>query len=289
MSELSCQVDLHNRPTDKPLTVGDAFTLQCDGDIGTPLKDNAQFVFEIEESTYTMHVLAVQESTEKNIKLLVTSYKPGDYTSQSLKISDGTNTVITQGVSWRVSSVLDPKAGEPKPVPSMGPFLISYPLWFWLTIGAIVIALGGLFGWVFYRRTKARRLAAEIESFMTMLTPFGQFSRDMRTLARQIDKLKSETAKAPLLQKLDEDFRSYLVRELKVPAHKYSSSQILRAIKKSNRRVYDEGGVDLRRVLSEFKKANQESEKIAARDCEDLFHLSRQVAEKIYNIKRKAT
>jgi hypothetical protein len=174
-------------------------------------------------------------------------------------------------------------------VPSQGPFAISYPLWFWLIWFALFACVVGLVSWILYRRSQARRLASEIESFMTMLTPFGQYSRDMRVLSRQIEKIKSDDDKTMVLQKLEAEFRHYLVRELKVPAHSQTDKQILREIRKQHRKIYDQGGADLRRALSELSKANQDQSRLAAKDCEDLFHLSRLVAEKIYNLKRKAT
>lgn len=290
MNELSCQVDLQLRPPDKPITVGDPFVLICDGEIGeSPLKANTQFIFEVDESKYILHVLGVKESSQKNVKLLVTSYKPGDYKNQSLKLSDGVTTVITQGVSWKVNSILNPNEKDPKPFMSEGPFLIHYPLWFWLALSVVVAFFIGVFGFFLYRRSQQKRLKAELESFTTMLTPFGQFSRDMRAIARRMDHLQLDaTEVSALVQKLNDDFRYYLIRELKIPAHKYSDAQILRAIKADHRNLYDSNRSDIRRVLSEFHKANQDKQNIRSKDCEDLFFLSRTVAEKIYNSKRKA-
>lgn len=299
MSELSCQIDLQGRAPDKGLTVGDPFLLICDGEINRemnggmvsqPLQSNTQFIFEVDESKYTLHVLAVKESSPQNVKLLVTSYKPGEYKNQSLKLSDGVTTVITQGVSWKVNSILNPQEKEPKPFPSEGPFLIHYPLWFWVTLAVVTIFLVGAIWTIFYRRKKQKQLLAELESHMTMLTPFAQFSRDMRLAARLIEASKPDTTSrsGELVKKLSDDFRLYLVRELKVPAHKFSDGQILRAIKKNHRHLYDVNRSDIRRVLSEFTKASQDNQKIKSKDCEDLFYLSRTVAEKIYNTKRKA-
>lgn len=290
MSELNCQVDLEGRPPDKGLTVGDPFLLNCDGDMGGgALKPNTQFVFEIEESKYTLHILAVKESTLQNAKLLVTSYKPGDYKNQSLKLSDGATTVITQNVSWKVNSILNPQEKDPKPFASTGPFLIDYPLWFWIVLAVVFVALTGVAGAIFYRRKKQRQLLAELESFMTKLTPFGQFSRDMRVIARQMDRAKPEVINTgELVKKLSDDFRLYLVRELKVPAHKFSDAQVLRMIKKNHRNIYESNRSDIRKILSELTQANQEHQKNRLKDCEDLFYLSRVVAEKIYNTKRKA-
>ncbi len=286
MSELNCQIELPGASPEKPLTVGDKFILSCDGEMATPLPKSAQFMFETGEMKYTLHVLDVQEATTSHAKFVVTSYKPGGYPAQSLKITDGASTYVTQNISWQVNSVLK-EGGQPQPVPSQGPFLIHYPLWFWLIIGGLVLAALTLLGSILYRRKKARALRAELESYVTMLAPFAQFSRDMRAMGRQIDRLKSDDGASGLLPKLDEDFRLYLVRELMVPAHKFSDARTLRAIKQQHAELYKLSRVELKRVLSELTKAKHDVKNIKLRDCHDLFFLSRTVAEKIHKLKRK--
>ncbi len=286
MSELSCQIDLQGRTPDQQLTVGDKFLLICDGAMPAPLKDEAYFQFTDEEQKYTLHILKVQDSLPNNFKLVVTSYKPGDYTGQVLTISDGTTTVKTNELSWRVSSILDPSQ-EPKPFASQGPFIISYPLWLWVALAAIIIAVSTFIGIFVYRKKKRQKLKAQLETYATMLPPFSQFSRDMRAARRIIEYLKSPGHAAEMIKKLDEDFRLYLIRELKVPALQVSDSELLAEIKHENPLVYKKHRKELRRILSEFTNAKADLNRVKVKDCEDLSFLSRQVAEKIHDVKRK--
>ena len=287
MSVVNCQVDLQGRAPDQQLTVGDKFLLSCDGDLSTPLKDTAQFQFAEEDKKYTLHVLKVQESTPHNFKLIVTSYKPGEYKAQKLKITDGVTTVDTSDVSWQVNSILDPSQ-ESKPFPSEGPFLISYPLWFWLTLMAIVVMISSLFGLFVYRKKRRHKLKAHLDSFSTMLPPFSQFSRDMRVVRRKIEMMKDEEQAAEMIKKIDEDFRLYLIRELKVPALQLSDRELLAEIKREHPYLYKIHKADLLRILSEMTNAKSDLNRVKVKDCVDLSFLSRQIAEKIHAVKRKA-
>lgn len=286
MNSVSCQIDLQGRPAEQGLTVGDKFLLSCDGELSAPLKDNVQFQFLDEAQKYTLHVLKVQESMPQSFKLIVTSYKPGEYTNQKLMLSDGVEVVTTNEISWRVGSVLDPNQ-EPKLEPSQGPFMISYPLWFWLALAALLALIFSFFGFFIYRKKKKKKLKEHLESYATMLPPFSQFSRDMRAARRTLDHLKSGDGAVEIIKKLDEDFKLFLIRELKVPALQFSDAALLKDIKREHPDVYTKYKADLRRILSEFTNAKSDLNRIKIKDCEDLSFLSQQMAEKIHNMKRK--
>ena len=285
MDALNCQFDMQGRGPEKPVTVGDPFVLACDGPMAAPLGKSVQLLWPDENAKYTLHVLEVRESSPQHFKLLMTSYRPGEHKDLVLKITDGTTTVETPALQLQVASVLK-QGEEPKPVPSVGPFVFSYPLWFWLTIaGSILFVLLTAFFFI-YRKRQRQKMLQEMDQYMTMLPPFNQFSKDMRYFVRDLGLAKDESRFGELAKKLDEDFRLYLVRELRVPAHRYSDSDILKEMRRSHRMIYEQVRSDLRKVLSEMAHAKKDYSVIRHKDCEDLLHLVRAVAEKIQALKR---
>lgn len=285
MGQVNCQFDFQGRNEQSPLTVGDRFTLACDGEMSAELKPTAQFEFQDANKKYTLHILEVQEATNRNFKLIVASYKPGEHTD-TLKINDGEQSLITNELKWKVESVLQPNQ-KPQMVVSRGPYFIDYPSWLWFSIAGIVLAVAAIIVFIFYRRRRRQRLMQELEQFKTMLSPIGQFSKDIRKTVRELSSKKPIDAAGPQVVQLDRDFRLYLIRELMVPALQVTDTQLIREIKKSHRAIYEHYQSDFRRVLSELTKAKNDQDKVKVKDGEDLSFLTRKLAENIYDMRRK--
>jgi len=284
MSTVNCQLD--NAQTQKPITVGDVLSLSCAGDMPAALEKSAQFIWADESSQYTLYVLDVAESTNQNFKLLVTSYRPGQYSNYKLKISDGKTTVETSEVQFAVQSVW-PQGEKPEPVPSYGPFYVSIPLWFWLSVAAAFLALGLLVFYFVHRKQQRQKLLNDLDKHMTMLPPHSQFSKDLRLITKNLSPSPitpdqySEIAKS-----INEAFRLYLIRELRVPALQFTDRQILAEIKKRHRALYEDLKAEILRGLTELSSAMQNLSKLGYKDCEDLFFLVRATADKIHTNKR---
>jgi hypothetical protein len=270
---------------DQPLTVGQPFELVCDGEMSVPLTKTAQFVWPDENAKYTLQLLEVRDSTLNHFTLLVTSYRVGEHKDLVAKISDGTTTVETSPLQLKVATVLE-QGDEPKPEPSVGPFYISYPLWLWFSIaGAIlIILLTGFF--VIYRKRARQKVLQELDKYMTMLPPFSQFSKDLRVFVRDLGMHKPDVSAGAMAQRLDEIFRLYLVRELRVPAHTATDAEVMREIRRTHRFLFDDLRADLHRTLSELSHAKDDLSKITFKDCEDLLYLVRSLADKIQALVR---
>jgi hypothetical protein len=271
-----------------PENVGEHMTLTCLSDFGAALGDNAQ-VKAADGQDYSLYILKVLNSTPQSFTASATSYRATPHDGETYVITDGKVTFKTSPLSFKIESVVVPKEGqEPKPYPSYGPFVMSYPLWMWLSIGAAVLLVAfGIF-WSIWRRQKRKKLLAELEKFTTMLPAFGQFSKDARMSVKKLGAIRSEGEAAELVKKIDEDFRLYLIRELKVPALQTSNREILREIKRSHPLVFVEYQGDLRRILFELERANRDSKIVQPKDCEELLFLSRKVADNIYAVKRRS-
>ena len=284
---LQCQIQIPDSEGGLLPSVGHKFTLSCDGVWGTPLKESAQAVFSDENENYSIVVLGVPESTENHFKMIVTSYRVGEHANKQITLTDGTTSVTTNPLSWTVASVLN-KQEQPKPYPSEGPFYLDYPLWAWLILVMLVSTFLGAIAFIIYRQRKYKKLMDSLGQYATMLSPFSQYCKDMRSTARRLGGADKSVSPPDIIKQVDKDFRHYLIRELMVPALQVSDRELLRFIRKEHRSLYENCAQDMRRLLSELSRAQRDSTKVQAKDCEDLLFLSRKVSEKIYGLRRKS-
>jgi len=288
----NCQLEpVQKSPTAPPpaglsINVGDKMLLTCaDSFSDAPRADSLNVVADAPEKEYQLKVLKVLETSSQQVKMVVTSYSVGQYQGQVFKLSDGKISFETSPIAFTVESVVDPKNPPEKPYPSEGPFRLSFPLWFWLAWAAVLIFVVAVVVLIFYRRRRRARLMAELERYATMLSPYAQYSKDMRSLSRQLASPSNKPNE--MFNKLDEDFRLYLIRELKVPALQVSNRELLGEIRRSHRPVYDGFQSELRRILFELDKGKRDIEKVKVKDCEDLLFLSRRLADSIQSVVRE--
>jgi hypothetical protein len=286
--ELNCQLELPKEAQAAGLTVGERMLLSCTGDVGLGLKENTQVVFakDQEDQQYTLHVLQNKEMSSTAMALVVTSYKPGDYKEQKVLISDGSTTFQTSPLSWKVSSVLKPNE-EPKPIPSKGPFDLAYPVWLWLAAAVVVLFLAAVIGGLTYKRKRMKRLQAELDSFKTMLSPYAEFSKEMRIFRRKVSGAAPASQGSQLVEELSRHFRLFLIRELNIHALQLSDREILQALKKRHRLIYEAFEGNFRKVLAELADARVAGS-VTARDAEDLFHLVRKLGDGVFEMHRQS-
>lgn len=268
------------------ITVGDKMLLTCADSFGAaPAADSLNVVVDAPEKAYQLKVLKVLETSSQQVKVLVTGYVPGRYQDQIFKFSDGKISFETSPIAFTVESIIDPAKPPEKPFPSEGPFHLSLPLWFWLTWAALAIFIAAIVTLIFLRRRRRARLMAELERYATMLSPYAQYSKDMRQLSRQMN--STGQSAVDMFKKLDEDFRLYLIRELKVPALQVSDRQLLGEIRRAHRNIYDGYQSELRRILFELEKGRRDIDRVKIKDCEDLLFLSRRLADSIQSVVRE--
>ena len=210
-----CQVVRENKDGDSfPLTVGERFELFCSGIWEVPISDKAGFKWDNESHKYILVSLGQLDSGSGRLRLSATSYVAGSHKALVVKLEDSDRVFVSSPMDLVVESVLEPMK-KPEPVPSVGPFSLSYPFWVWALFGAFILAIVSSVFFVARKRRAQRKLMEELESYMTMLPPFSQFSKDMRLSARKLSGNPSQDQVLELMAKLDEDFRLYLIRELK--------------------------------------------------------------------------
>lgn len=281
MSEASVPVKCFwgdNNELPSSITVGDKWLLSCDGNFTSALEAHAQFIIQNPNDAYQLFALQPKTSTPGHFEWIVTSYRAGEHKDITLSLTDGKTTVTTSPLNFKVESVIQ---GQPQMIPSMGPVEIGYPLWFWLSCGlAILLVLVGT-GFVFYRRKLRKKLIEELKQYDTMLSPFNQYSKDARAHLRALSQVRSPEQTKPIMEKIDECFRLYLTRELRIPALRLSPRSLLSEIKKSHRALFKSHLSGLRKVLFELEQLKTNHESVQARDCEELLLLTRRMVESI--------
>ena len=254
-----CQVE--GEPKDQQWTVGEIFRLSCEGpgvqfqstnlsfspapnkgDQDTQAQKRGETQKgepRTQESPYQLKILGVEQQRENSLEIKATSYVPKTHRFKAWVIKDQGKVVAEiEPFSLPVKTVItDP---QQKPYGPAGAFSLGYPLYLWVILGGVLLLslLWGLF-WM-GRQAQMRRVIEKLKEHNTALGAFNQFNKDVRLLGRQYlfgeeDSWPGEKKKN-YVKTLDELFRMYLLREFYVPALEWTSSLMLKAIAKQDKK-----------------------------------------------------
>ncbi len=272
-------------PLEKPLTVGEKFLLTCEG-ATVPLDAGKVTLRLPREEKYSLRLLRVQSLDENRGVFTATSYRVGEGPIKGVALTDGTRSIELQGVALRLESSIDAQENpEGKPYSPPDPVKILWPLWLWLAVVAVCLALGAVAFFLVRRRSQRRTLLAELQRHGTALSPYHQFNKDLRLLAREFPMNKpadwtSEVA-ARYVEELNRHFRWYLAREFTVPAFQWGDKLILNEVKKRDGRLHRSVHKDLRLALEELNRGIKARERLSALDGQQLVELCRKVADDV--------
>lgn len=261
------------------LSVGDTFLLSCKGDYQERMTENLKIEFADEKDQYKVHILEFVRSDEQNLDLKVTSYKTGVHKDLKFVLRDGENGFQVAGVTFEVKSILKQENGPPQRMwASMIP--VSLPVWIYVVLGLIAVVLLQRAYSFFKKRGQRRRMLEELQAHQLATTPYNHFTRQLRQMNRSLS-LDGRPI-AELIKELDLQFRMYLVRRFQVPAHLWSSTQTLRAIKGDHKLVYSTVEAQLRRCLVEFDRVpTGDSDRVKEKDFEQFAEMTLDLADRI--------
>lgn len=274
-------------PLDQPLTVGEKFVLTCEG--ATVELDPSKLSLQLPtEEKYSLRLLRIQSLNENKGVFTATSYRVGEGPLKGVVLGDGVKSVELQGIELQLRSSIDPSTNpEGKPFAPPDPLAFLWPIWLWVALGGLVLAVGLVCFMIFRRRGQRQALLAELARHGTALSPYHQFNKDLRHLAREFPVRKPEdwTPKvaSQYMEELNRHFRWYLSREFTVPAFQWSDSLILKEVRKRSgqmARASRRGLLkDLRLTLQELSKGMSATEKLSVLDGQQLVDLCRKVAD----------
>ena len=185
------------------------------------------------------------------------SYRTGAFENKPFIITDGKNSVLGEGLSFSVESVLPEK--PVKPHPAFGPWKTPYPLW-WLSLSgvAVFLLLMGLmiFGRIFFKK---RTFIRKIQSRRGESLPSKRFIIALRRL---------DIESSNYVKDLSRFFRIFLEDLLFIPTLEQPASTVQKFLKKYNKALYKSHGKRIETLLNEMDKLKNKKTKESV--CQEL-------------------
>lgn len=269
------------------LTVGDVFSLSC---FGPPTQIDQQKIGlrRPKEFPYLLKILKVDELTQTTFKAQATTYTASEkpYDVAGYGITDGQKTIEFVPFRLTVKSVITQENNpENKPFPAYGPVPLSYPLWIWIALAVVGIALVALFFRFFRLGRQRRAFLQELKDRSSALSPYHQFQKELRQIARTLPLSHQEEWQPPVAQKaiesLDSSYRWFLAREFKVPAHQWSANLVHREVKKIDRKLFKKAQKQLEISDRELRRARKNFSIVSLQDFQQLLEIVRKAADLI--------
>jgi hypothetical protein len=286
----NCKID--SPPKDeKGFTVGEVFQWQCDGPSLT-LKEPLKIQLP-EKGEYSLVLLKPLKISDNEIRYEATSYRVGNIKFQTLDVIDSEGKGFhTDAVNFKTQSVIDPKNPPKEPYGPIAPYKMEWPVWIFF---CAVIFVAVLVVWllVFVRRRLQKRILEQnIKKFQTPLGSYHQFGKDLRGLKRKFvfseHQAWTPEQTSEFLQKLEESFRLFVLREFTVPATTWSVSPILREVKRKDPSGFDKYKNALVKAFRELERARGNIASLKNEDCEQIAQISWQAVDLIWKTKRDA-
>ncbi len=268
------------------LTVGARFGWKCHGDI--PIEWAAEqvptLVFPKPEDSYSLAILKVVKQSPNDVFYEVTGYKPGQHAPEYVRVLQGKGTPGEIGFEatapkWTIASVIDPKQ-PPQAFPSLGPWSLSLPVWFMVSVGLVLLLLILIIVRIVRKYTQRRRVLEELARHKTALPPLHQFYKDARNLRRRMHAAKTREDLQSISTDLNQEFRLYVLRRFQIPTLEWSNAAILRDLRKRHRQVFEAARDPLKRTLRELERLNRRKE-IELKDVEQMQRMSLDAAESL--------
>jgi hypothetical protein len=167
----------------------------------------------------------------------------------------------------------------------MAPLGLHWPWYFWAGLGFILILLLSYTFVLLRRRWQKKKLVADLLQKEDARSPQAQFHLNVRALLKreaQLQKpdfiLPQELSKS-LVEELDQNWKHFLVRTFKFPAHVWNDGLILKEFKNVHSEIYKKQKDHLRRLLTEIKRAQVANQNLKVKDFIQLLEEVRQMVD----------
>lgn len=269
------------------LTVGAPFEMSCHGDIAVSWeKSSPQIQFAKDDDAYTLAILQVQQLDANSAQFIVTAYKPGDHHPDYLRVLTGKAGFESSHPEWKVQTIIKDKASA-HPFPPVGPFTLSWPIWIWLVLAAIVAVVAGIVTWWIRRMRYKSRLQLALAEHASSMTALAQFHKNLRRLRRQAERPDKEDWKAEWLDQLALATRVYFLREFDVLTTEMSFERIRGYLKKHHREIYRHASPALEKLMAEMRRFQGQLGVHGTKDFEQLVRMAQNLSEAVEKIQQK--
>lgn len=273
-------------------TVGEVFEIQCQGE-SLALKEPLQTKFP-DNQKHALDLLQPVEITPNKIVYKATAYRPGQLKFEYVDFEDAQGHGFISGpMQLTVASTVALQDPPPEqPFGSIAPMSMAWPFWIFFSAA---VALLVLFGWAlifFRRRIQRKNIEKNIRKFESPMGSYHQYSKDVRLLKRSVvfstHREWSEAQVGSYLEKLDEYYRMFILREYVVPADIWPTKNIVKEIKRKDRNGYKVYGPAVKKAFHELERAKGHVSKIKSMDCEQLTNICSQAVDAMWKYKRRA-
>lgn len=270
MSVWKCEPTFDN----PPLTVGEVYKVTCTGESVAWKKQELEVTMP-QDWKYYFHVTSFDSVAPDKIEFSAVTYKTGAYDlTDQIFVTDGENKINLQPWKLQVESVIQQQQTEPQPFGPFGPFYLEWPLWMWIVLGVAAATLVGSVFVALWERRRKRLWAALVTEYTTALSPYHEFYKNYRRLARL------SSPKLDDIHKLDESLRLYFLRELRVPTLKESADWVLKWLRKKNPQLSKKVRGDLKVIYRELSLAK--TSHFTPKDFEQMSRRCQRVVDTVY-------
>ena len=284
-----CQLDWASV---EQITVGTFGNLTCTGGfvsafIETKDKTKALIVFPEGTSKHALKVLKVKQLEATRADFVITSHKAGDFQNQKIQVlnAEGTLGFESQGLNWKVQSLLDPRQPT-EPIGSFGPSTLPWPPWL---VILLVIFVGFWLGFGFlklFTYSKYRKLLKQLKRQGTSLTPYQAFNKSLRTFRKSrlsLDKVNSsgddgKNSASQEIIRLQEIFNEYITSIFIIPSRELSQKQLTKKIKGRIKSNFKKIEKSLAHLLREFE-CSKETQTLASKDVEQVIVMTQKLVD----------
>lgn len=239
-----------------------------------------------QEAKHALRLLETKSLTENRAEFVATSWMSGELKLASVTLSDGSKRVGLGELKFTVASVLDPKSNpEMKPYPPWSSLAMAWPLWIWFAFMLLVAALAGWIGLRMRRTLRRKRLLRLLEKNPIALSPFHQFNKDLRRLARTVPADASgwdQAAERNYFREVDQALRWLLARELVIATFERAPRDINRDLKRTDARKHKALHKDLSLVMNELAQAQSGQHRLPINDVLQITELARSFADRVH-------
>ena len=273
MNQWNCNIS----KTDE-VTVGEKLNLTCTGSTEGILKDQLQIKdINLSDEVPALSLLSIVKYDADASEFIVTSYRVGEQKSEYIAFYDGKNKIEVKGFNWNVKSIL--KQDPINPPQAFGAFPmweLSYPIWFWILLFAIIFSIV-FFPYQQFKRIKNRKKAFDdLKNLDAALNPLDTFYKSVRRMEKALE--IDHVSPRGFADQIDKDFKIFLSRSLQIPAHIWGTKEILKEINKKYPKFYRDHGDDVKKYFSEFSKLKTEVKK---KDCAYLIEIAQKLTDTV--------
>ena len=169
---------LETQPKDGAFTVGEIFTLVCEGE--SVQFDSAEVSFlTYEKNAYLLNILKAVKIESNETVFEATSYRVGKVDLSEVVAAVGDEQKFRLGgLVIPMKSVMNPAKPQKEPFGPIGPMKLSYPKWLWLSIIGTILLVIGWSVFSFRRRVQRKKVLEELKKHNTALGAYNQFNKD---------------------------------------------------------------------------------------------------------------